>query len=90
MPYKSNPPRAPGRTYAEAGHLALPPLVLPVDLPIADADNHENAEENEAPVSNFYRSHVPRASNRLFDVRTQNGFGSPIGRVDVESKTTVP
>jgi hypothetical protein len=77
--------RASEQTNAEAGPSSLPPLILPVNPPTVqpprgqsettvDAEHNEsNVEEDEAPVSDFYHSHIPRVSDPLFGVKSQTG-----------------
>ena len=70
---------------AEAGPSTIVPPHIPcVGLPIqqptggisettANAANKKITEEKEAPVSNFYRSHLPRVTKWLFGVKRPNG-----------------
>ena len=75
QPYWTPHARSNEHINAEAGPSTLaPPLVAPLTIhpsggspeTTADAENNEiDTEEDEAPVSNFYCSHVPRVTERL-------------------------
>jgi hypothetical protein len=80
---------------AEAGPstLALPPVPYvgpPTSQPsggisetTADAETKETiTEEDEAPVSDFYCSHIPRVTESLFGVRSPSEPGSPTAKDD--------
>ena len=86
QPYGTSRTHRVGHVNAEAGPSTLvPPHVPYVDSPIpqstegifkrtANATNNKSVKEKkEAPVSNFYRSHLPRVTERLFGVRSPNG-----------------
>ena len=86
------------QTNAEAGPSTLaPPHIPSVGLPttqpsgrsfgvtaVAERDI-QNAEENETPVSDFYRSHIPRASDWSFSARSQKGQRDPATRENLPS-----
>jgi len=89
-PYGTLPARPNEYRNAEAGPSTLVPppapyLALPTINPsggiseaAADAaNNRTDTEEDVAPVSNFYCSHIPRVTERLFGVRQP---GDPEGR----------
>ena len=86
QPYGTSRTRRVGHVNAEAGPSTLMPPHFPyVGLPIPQptggisettanaANNKKITEEKEAPVSNFYRSHLPRVTKWLFGVRRPNG-----------------
>jgi hypothetical protein len=96
--YSATGTRVVGHTNAEAGPSTLrPPPAPSVGSPTpqpsgwlsetsADAEkSHTITEEAEVPVSNFYRSHVPRVIERSFSVLNVRGRGR--GRPNPQKKS---
>ena len=95
-PYEPNLARARRHANAEASQSTLPLSVPPIDLPMAEpcrglsevptntkTRNHDT--EEETPVIDSYPSQIPRVSDLLFGVRTQNGLRCPMDKVYVKS-----
>ena len=79
-----------GQGWVDSDKVAGPstPVGLPSPRPTGGIESKTTAdatkdrtgkEEGEVTVSNFYRSHIPRASERSFGLRYRNGAGTPAG-----------
>jgi hypothetical protein len=96
QPYGTSHAQQNGRRNAWSGPPTLMPPPIPyvshptqqpsggiISETTADAERTQTiTEEDKVPVSNFYRSHIPRVIEWSFGVRHPSGPGSPAAKDD--------